>query len=173
MNWLKKNLVFIGYRGVGKTTLGTLLAQKYQKNFVDLDQQIETRIGPIDLFWTEYGEEAFRIQESKTLKSILPTLSNTLFACGGGTPLREENVSVLKNWGKIIWLNLPLEQITPRLRQSKRPALTSKKLEDEVLETWTNRFPLYQKVADFQVCLVGDSISQDLARIESALSLLT
>ena len=114
---LNSNLAFIGYRAVGKTTLGRMLAQKYQIPFVDLDEELEKKLGLISLFWEKEGEIAFRLQETQLLERLLPTLQNTLLACGGGTPLQKKNRELLKKWGKVIWLKRAPEQILKHLQQ--------------------------------------------------------
>lgn len=161
--FLFSNLALIGYRAVGKTTLGKILAQKYQVPFIDLDEELEKILGPISLFWKHYGESEFRLQETQLLEKLLPSLQQTLLACGGGTPLLFRNRELLKQWGRIVWLKRSPEQILQHLKQQPtRPALTQQSLEEEVRSLLAIRTPLYEACADISVELLGNSLEEDL-----------
>jgi shikimate kinase len=171
MNTFPSKLALIGYRGVGKSTLGKLLAQEHQLPFKDLDLEIEKKIGSIASYWEHYGEAAFRIQESQTLLDLLPFFPQGILACGGGTVLDTRNTAALKNWGQILWLQLEPPDLELRLQDKKRPPLTSLSLSDDLRETLTQRTPFYKQAATFQIALKGDLPHKDCQRIMQLLSL--
>lgn len=62
----EKNIVLTGFMGTGKTTIGRLLAERLDRAFVDMDEQIEARFGkPIARIFAEDGEPAFRVAEAQ------------------------------------------------------------------------------------------------------------
>ncbi len=109
----RENLVLIGLPGAGKTTVGRILAIKLRRPFVDLDEEIEKRAGKrIAEIFAESGEEGFRDVEAELVREIART-TGAVIATGGGTVLRTENVDRLKRNGRLIWLERPLEELTP------------------------------------------------------------
>src|SRR5271156_1840412 len=81
-----KHLVLTGFMGAGKSTIGRLLADRLNWNFLDLDAHLEARTGAtIPPLFPEQGEAPFRRLESPALASALG-LTNTVLALGGGTP---------------------------------------------------------------------------------------
>src|SRR3954471_181193 len=95
------NLVLMGLRGSGKSTLGRRLASKYRLRFVDLDERTPGYLGvrSVSEAWTKYGESSFREAELRALRAVIAEEPNIL-ALGGGTPMApgaEEVVRGLKN----------------------------------------------------------------------------
>jgi shikimate kinase len=81
-----KRLVLTGFMGAGKSTIGRLLADRLNWNFLDLDAHLEARTGAtIPQLFAEHGEARFRRLESTALASALAR-TNTVLALGGGTP---------------------------------------------------------------------------------------
>src|SRR5271169_2588511 len=81
-----KRLVLTGFMGAGKSTIGRLLADRLNWNFLDLDAHLEARTGStIPQLFAEQGEARFRRLESTALASALAR-TNTVLALGGGTP---------------------------------------------------------------------------------------
>ena len=99
---LKKNLVFLGMMGSGKSSIGSLVAKKFKLNFVDIDKEIEKNLNTtIRKIFETKGEEYFRkIEEKTTLKKL--KLNSTVVSLGGGA-FANKNIrnEVLKNhfWG--------------------------------------------------------------------------
>ncbi len=107
----RQNLVLTGMPGAGKTTVGMLLAKKLSRKFVDTDQAIFEKTGrtPAQIIRDD-GEPEFRSIESEVIFE-LAALTGVVIATGGGAVLRKENVSALKQNGKIIFINTPVEKL--------------------------------------------------------------
>ena len=90
------NLILIGFRGTGKTTIGKMLAQRLGKEFVDADEYLEQKEGKTikDIF-AEGGEKLFREIETHVIAELC-RLDDRVVATGGGAILREENVRAFK-----------------------------------------------------------------------------
>ena len=106
-----QNLVLVGMPGCGKSSIGTLLAKKLDRPFLDADAEIEKAAGmPIPEFFRLYGEAAFRELESRVLAD-LGKRSGAVIATGGGAVLREENYAALHQNGTIVWLTRDLARL--------------------------------------------------------------
>jgi shikimate kinase len=152
-------IVFIGMKGCGKTTLGTLLAEQLQIAFIDSDTEIEKmhrqELGEAISFreiFKKYGAKHFRSLETKSLKHIANEFGNTdfVFACGGRTPLQEENQEILAGLGTIIFLHVEKAVLLKRILAHGIPAFfpfqdDPEKSLDELLR---ERLPVYMKLAD-------------------------
>lgn len=141
----RENLVLIGMPGAGKTTVGRLLAQKAGMEFVDLDDEIVKTAGkPIPAIFSERGEAAFRELEAAAVRR-LSAGGGRVLAAGGGTVLRAENVTRLKQNGRLILLDRPLSALEP---SPERPlGDTAEKL----AALYEARAPLYAAAADLRV----------------------
>ena len=106
-----QNIVLVGMPGCGKSSIGTLLAEKLDRPFLDADAEIEKAAGmPIPEFFRLYGEAAFRELESRVLAD-LGKRSGAVIATGGGAVLREENYAALHQNGTIVWLTRDLARL--------------------------------------------------------------
>lgn len=121
---MRENIILIGFMGVGKTSLGKLLAQKLGCGFIDLDEKIEHDANlTIPQIFEKYGEKYFRELEKASVKEVC-TKKNIIIATGGGTVKDEENLQLLKNSGVIICLTTEPEEIFRRTaRRGERPVL--------------------------------------------------
>lgn len=117
-------IYLVGLMGAGKSTVGKLLAQTLNWDFLDLDNEIESTSGnTISQIFSESGEDAFRQLESEALHKT-KALQNVIIACGGGVVTRAENVSFLKDV-TTIWLELTPEEAAARLEYATdRPLLS-------------------------------------------------
>ena len=145
------NLVLIGQRGCGKTTLGRMAAAGLGVDFVDTDEMIEEREGKeIASIFEEQGEEAFRRMETVVLAS-LEGRSRSIVAVGGGAPCSEKNRELISSIGKVVWLKVSPQVVVERLQRDPRPLLTSLPLEKEVETLMRDRRKHYAGAADFTV----------------------
>ncbi len=98
------NIVLIGFRGTGKSTVGKLLANRLKRDFIDTDEYIEKTTGKTikDIFEKE-GEEGFRKTEAETITK-LSKMKNKIIAAGGGVVIYDEIVKKLKSNGFLILL---------------------------------------------------------------------
>jgi len=110
--------------GAGKTSVGRLLAKRYNKTFYDCDQEIERRTGvKIPVIFEIEGEAGFRVRESAVLLE-LAALHDIVLATGGGAVVREENRRVLVQNGTVVYLRAALEDLWQRTRHDRsRPLL--------------------------------------------------
>ncbi len=157
----KQNLVLIGMPGSGKTTLGKLVAKELGLSFLDTDELIRTREGktPAELI-TKYGEAAFREMEAAAVKEAAAQ-QGLVIATGGGAVLRDENLSALRENGKIFFLDRPLEHL---VTSADRPLSSDReKLENRYRE----RYPIYCAAADIKIDCV-QSKQQNVLNIKEA-----
>ena len=146
------SLYLVGQMGVGKTTIGKVLAESLGLDFVDSDREIESATGA-DIPWIFYveGEEGFRARESKMIEK-LTTRPNIVLATGGGAILSEANRQWLKARGCVIYLRAPISQQIERTKRDKsRPLLQTANPAQKIRELMAFREPLYREVADFSV----------------------
>ncbi len=136
------NLVLIGMPGCGKTSLGRLLAQKMERQFVDMDLLLEEQEGRSAKNIIEAdGEAAFRDIESRIAKQV-GKQNGQVISTGGGVILRQENIDALRQNGLLIWVDCPLEQLAVG---NHRPL--SRNIND-LKELESQRRPLYENAAD-------------------------
>jgi shikimate kinase len=143
------NLVLIGYRGTGKSTVARRLANKLGRKAVSLDQEIVRHAGrPIPEIVQEHGWPYFRDMEAEITKRVAAQ-DNLIIDCGGGVILRPDNVDNLRRNGKLFWLRAAVPAIVTRIQGgTQRPALTEgKTFTEEVEEVLRERTPLYEAAA--------------------------
>lgn len=143
----KVHIILIGFMCSGKSTVGRVLAPLLGLPFADLDRVIEKRVGPLVPFFQEHGEEAFRVLEAEVLRELLAG-EPCVIATGGGTPCDGDNLQVMKDGGRVVWLDLPMEALMPRIVRSggDRPLLLGLKgdaLRSRVDELMEPRLPVY------------------------------
>lgn len=145
------NVLLIGMRGSGKTTIGKILAKKLTMEFVDMDELIEQKQGiKVQEIVEKNGWDYFRKLESE-LCLELSRLKNTVIASGGGIVLSDENMSELKdNTLKLLFV-AETSLLSKRIRgDNNRHNLTGQPtLLGELSEVWENRREKYYKNADF------------------------
>ena len=114
---MPQNLYLIGFMGCGKSRIGKLLARRLKRPFVDLDEQFaQTHDGvTAGEFIRLHGEEAFRKKEQKILSQVSNNKVFNVISTGGGAPTWPGNLEWMKNSGKVVFLDAPLEVIEQRL----------------------------------------------------------
>jgi shikimate kinase len=164
------NLVLIGYRATGKTTLARLLAEQLHWNWIDADVEIERRAGkPIAKIFAEDGEAAFRDLEAQVIADLCRQDALVL-AAGGGAPLRPESRQAMRVGGKVVWLQAQPQTIHARMSgdattASRRPNLTDKNPLDEIVHLLAQREPIYRESADLAVDTEGKTPAEVVAEI--------
>ena len=126
------HLIFVGYMGSGKSTLGKRIADKTGKPFVDIDDVLEDRFGcSITDFISEYGMESFRQEESELLREIMVGPSS-IIATGGGTPCSKGAMEWMRRHGVVIHLSVSPRILAQRLNGNceNRPLLAEVKHAD-------------------------------------------
>ena len=127
-------IYLIGYMGCGKSTLGRRLAEHLDLQFVDMDHYIEERnLKTIPQIFEQEGEAEFRNKERKALEE-LSEFTNIIIATGGGAPCFFDNIGLMNQSGKTIYLNIDPAILADRLLKSKteRPLIKGKSREELV-----------------------------------------
>lgn len=136
------NLVLTGFMGTGKTTVGHQLAQKLGMEFVDTDELIESRHGPISRIFDEQGEGEFRAIE-KVVASELGAKTGLVIATGGRMILDPENFRALSKNGRIFCLVATPEEIHHRVINDEtrrdRPLLQVADPQQRIIELMLER----------------------------------
>lgn len=146
------SVFLVGPMGVGKTTIGKVLAETMGLVFVDSDREIEAVTGA-DIPWIfdVEGEAGFRARESKMIEQ-LTARTGIVLATGGGAVLAEDNRRWLKQRGAVVYLRAPISQQIERTKRDKtRPLLQTANPAQKIRELMALREPLYQEVADLIV----------------------
>ena len=141
------NIIIVGPMGVGKTTVGKLVAESLDREFVDTDSMIEEMTGlSIARIFSERSEAFFRSLEREVVESIKDQ-SNLIIAAGGGMIVSEENYRDLSASGLLVCLLASVDILTERLRGSNgRPLLHGGKREDTVKSLLYDRLSTFEKI---------------------------
>ena len=167
---MDKNIMLIGFMGVGKSTVSRALSTKTGMPEVDADAYIVEREGmAITDIFEKYGEDYFRDIETECLRE-LQEQKGRIISCGGGAVLRDENVEIMKEGGMILLLTAKPETIFQRVRYSKdRPILNGHMNVEYIAELMNKRNPRYTSVADIIIETDDKEIDQIVTEIEQAL----
>ena len=148
---MRKNLVLLGMMGVGKTTLGKIVAKKTGLKFIDTDTNIEKNcLMKISEIFKKKGEKFFRLEENKeVLKSLKK--SNSVIALGGGAFMDKTiRDSILKN-AVSLWLDADLKDLNKRIKWSnKRPLLNEENNQKKINKLYDERKNIY-KLANHKI----------------------
>ncbi|MBQ9729006.1 MAG: shikimate kinase [Clostridia bacterium] len=145
------NLVLCGMMGAGKTTIGIKIAELTGRRWYDTDGVIVDKHGKISDIFEYYGEAHFRKLETEIVKE-LAKMDDLIISTGGGLVLKNENNTVLKENGKIVFLRANLETLSKRLKvDGERPLLqtSTESIRDRLERLMTERSPIYEHVADY------------------------
>ena len=159
------NIVFLGLRGTGKSTLARDVASRLGAEMVDTDKLVQERAGEsIAAIVNKSGWQAFRDLEEEVLRETCET-TGKIVATGGGVILREANRQRLRSCGAVFYLMVGIPLLVQRLQQEEndeeRPALSEESLEQELTQTLREREPLYYECLDY--LLPGEKTPQELA----------
>ncbi|NRP69916.1 Shikimate kinase 1 [Ensifer psoraleae] len=147
----KRNLVFIGLMGAGKSAIGRLTAQALGVPFIDSDHEIErvSRMTISELF-AAYGEEEFRALEARVLKRLLRS-GPRVVSTGGGAYINERSRRQIKKGGVTVWLNAELDVLWERVsKRDTRPLLKTENPKQTLENLMRARYPIYAE-ADLTV----------------------
>lgn len=168
------NLVLIGYRATGKTSVGARLAEVLERPFVDLDQVLVQEAGrSVADIVAQGGWPEFRRLE----KHLVARYRNTrglILATGGGVVLDPDNVAALRENGILIWLRADPAAIQARLAQDQpqdanRPSLTGEDAIREAAAVAEERAPLYQAAAQISIDTTRRTVAQLVELVLEAL----
>lgn len=163
-----KNIYLIGFMGVGKSSVGRKLAQKLGMLFIDSDRAIEQKEQKsVSNIFNESGERYFRELERQFIQSGHPD-KGCVIACGGGLPIEEGIIDLLKSRGLVIALFARSQTILERTdRRDTRPMLNVEDKEEHINKLLATRQEVYQK-ADYLFFSEGrrvEDVASDIARV--------
>ena len=170
------NIVLIGFRCTGKTSVGQELARRLGRTFVDADTYLQERQGKtIARIFEEGGEPLFRRTEREVIGELAGR-DGLVLAAGGGAILDEDNVRRLRTSGAVVRLTASLETILGRMSAdektcAERPRLTEREdVRREVEELLAYREPFYQRAAEVTIDTEGKSVHEIASEILQKLS---
>ena len=165
---ISKNIVLIGMRGSGKTTVAKMLSRKLSKPFLDLDEMLAKQMDmSISQIVEKFGWDFFRRKESEIVKQISEK-QGVIISTGGGVIMRLENIKALQKNGVLIYLNASLDTLIKRVASKigenpKMPALTDKKdPKAEIAYVLSQREKLYKRAAH-QILLTDNLRPSEIA----------
>ena len=141
----KENLVFLGMMGSGKSSIGSLVSKKMNIDFVDVDNEIEKKIGTkISKIFENEGEKYFReIEEIITLKFLKK--KKTVISLGGGAFLNTKIKKEILDNHISFWLNWDVKTLADRIKDSKKRPIVHKSSKSEIEELIKKRSIIYSK----------------------------
>jgi len=148
---VRKNLVLLGMMGVGKSTLGKIVAKKQGLEFIDTDDRIEKKCSmKIAEIFKKKGEKFFRLEEKKEVMNSL-NKNNSIIALGGGAFLNSAIRNYILKNSISIWLDNNLEILNKRTKwNNKRPLLNKENNQKEINKLYENRKGIY-KLANYRI----------------------
>jgi len=155
------HIVLVGMMGVGKSTVGRVLAAQLDRPLYDSDEMIEETTGrSVREIWVTDGEPVFRELESETLATILGSSEPAVIAAAGGVVLSEVNRRALVDApAHVVWLLADEALLLERVRNAAhRPALDDDP-EATIRQMFVERAALYQEVADAVVSVDRRSVN--------------
>lgn len=148
-----RSIFLIGMRGAGKTTAGGWLAETLHRDFIDLDMELERRVGQTipEMIRGSYGWDGFRKAELDLLHDVMTNRPRgCVFSCGGGIvespSAREALVSYMKGGGFVLQIHRDTDQVVEYLLRDKtRPAYT-----EQIREVYERRKPWFEECSNYK-----------------------
>jgi shikimate kinase len=171
------NVILIGYRATGKTSVALELSQRLGIPWFDSDQVVEQRAGKtIARIFQDDGEPVFRDLEVEAIADLLLSEEPVILSTGGGAPMRPETQSLLRKSGTVVWLTASPETILERIGGDQssaetRPSLTQLSPAAEIEHMLERRSPVYRETSHLEIATDGrtvariaEEIAEELAR---------
>ena len=163
MSLSKSNIVLIGMPACGKSTIGVQLAKWLSMGFIDTDLLVQARAGgSMQAFQDANGMEAYQTLECDTVKSVI--CENCVIATGGSAVYCDGAMNHLRNIAKIIFLNVPIEEIKQRIGDTSQRGVVIK-LGMTLDDLYVERHPLYLEYADVVIDCAGKPQDQLLKEV--------
>ena len=167
----KENIVLIGMPGVGKSTVGVILAKVLGYQFIDADLVIQKRENRLlHEIISEEGLDGFLKAEENANVYIAQNEEKSIVATGGSVVYCEKAMQELKKTGRVIYLELEYDQLKKRQGNLKGRGVVLKDGQD-LRGLYEERIPLYEKYADLTVNEKNLDVEQTLQKIVDRLSL--
>lgn len=140
----RRNLVFVGLMGAGKSAIGRIVAQQLGLPFIDTDNEIErvSRMTISELF-AAYGEQEFRALETRVIKRLLKA-GPRVISTGGGAFINDNTRRQIERGGLSIWLKADLDVLWERVnKRDHRPLLKTENPKQTLENLMNQRYPVY------------------------------
>lgn len=137
-------IFLVGMPGVGKTYWGRILAERSGFAFADLDEYIEQSEGrTVHEIFAINGEAYFRQKETQCLHK-LSTNDRVIIACGGGTPVYNDNMIWMKENGCVVYMEADMSTLLDRVGNNMtRPLLDGEDIRSKMEGLFQARLPYY------------------------------
>lgn len=161
-----KNIILTGFMGTGKSSVGTKVAERLSRQFVDMDREIEKLTGmTVSELFRRFGEVRFRSEEKLMAKKVAAQ-NDLVVATGGGIILDQKNMDLLRSSGTVVCLMADPEEIFQRVRRKRgtRPLLKKNLTVNDIVAMLEERQPLYDQ-AEIVIQTSGrniDSVVDDI-----------
>jgi shikimate kinase len=145
-------IFLVGMMGVGKTTVGRMLAQRLGRPYFDSDAQVMRATGKSvpEIFESE-GEAAFRAEEKRALREAVSSEAPAVISVAGGAVLDPDNRELLAASGTVVWLRASVETLAARVGQGAGRPLLGDDPGAALARLYPERRPLYEALADVVV----------------------
>ena len=144
------NIIIIGMPGCGKTTVGKLLAEKLNREFIDSDKVFEETVCPdITEYFSKHGEDGFRTQETNILRD-LSQKENCIISTGGGVVERAENKEIIQKGGTVVFIDRTPEDIVGDIDTETRPLLLAEG-KKRVFSLYERRYEKYKNFCHIRI----------------------
>ena len=166
----KENLVFLGMMGSGKSSIGLIVSKKLNINFIDIDQEIEKKIGmSISKIFENEGEKYFReVEELITLKLLKK--NKTVISLGGGAFLNNKIKKEILDNHISFWLKWDTKTLVNRIQTSKKRPIAFRASKHELIDLIKKRSIVYSKAMYKIDCesLTKEEIVKNVTKIYEA-----
>ena len=173
---MKQNMILIGMKACGKTTVGKLLAKKLKIQLFEVDREIENKHQKLQNeklafreVFQKYGKDYFRNLEISVLKQLAKKIKNLSYvlSCGGGTVLPETNQRIIRKMGMIIFLNTDKKILLTRIIKDGIPAFfpypdNPKKSLSILMK---ERLPVYKNLANIIINIKNETPRKIVTKI--------
>ncbi|MCQ1950337.1 MULTISPECIES: shikimate kinase [Arthrobacter] len=165
---LDRHLVLMGFMAAGKSVVGRGFAARQGMPFLDTDEAVVARYGPIAGIFSAYGEHYFREVEARTVAAALEARVPTVISLGGGAVL-DSGTQQLLSGATVVFLDTDLATVLPRItRAGHRPLLAP-----DPVRRWQEladiRRPIYESLADITIDTRGLTVPAIIDRLTSVL----
>ena len=167
-------IFLVGMMGVGKTTVGRLLAHRLGRPYFDSDAQVRDRTGKtVPQIFAESGEAAFRAEEKRALAEAASSAKPAVIAVAGGAVLDPDNRALLRARGTVVWLRARVETMAERVGRGEGRPLLGGDPAAALASLYPQRAPLYEELADVVVdgddAAPGEIVDKIVDKIVAAL----
>jgi shikimate kinase len=163
-------IFLIGMMGVGKSTVGSLLASRLGVPYCDSDAQVQAATGQtVPEIFASAGEAAFRAEEKRALQQAVASLPSAVVSVAGGAVLDPGNRTLMAASGTVVWLRASVETMARRVGAGTGRPLLGDDPGAALARLYPERRPLYEELADIVIDVDELTPSQIVDKIAAAL----